>query len=290
MKKEKMIFVPAAFLMTAMLAFPAMAAEKIEEVTIDINAVLTASDNLEVEAEVSDDGCYVDEVSVTNEPSGDWDDDTKPKVKITIGADSDYTFSTGLSKADVYLGNDENRVTSVTRSSSKLYVYVTLQEISELDAEYDEEDYELDAYDLTWDDSYGGVAYWEGTDYAKKYQVRLYRDGDMVGSTYTTTNNYYNFCGSFTKEGSYTFRVKAVRGSDESSWRESEPKDVDRNGASAIYANRTAASTTMEMGLQAPETERVPALPTRRTAHGFATVLAGGGAIRIRHTRWRTGS
>ena len=242
MKKEKMIFVPAAFLMTAMLAFPAMAAEKIEEVTIDINAVLTASDNLEVEAEVSDDGCYVDEVSVTNEPSGDWDDDTKPKVKITIGADSDYTFSTGLSKADVYLGNDENRVTSVTRSSSKLYVYVTLQEISELDAEYDEEDYELDAYDLTWDDSYGGVAYWEGTDYAKKYQVRLYRDGDMVGSTYTTTNNYYNFCGSFTKEGSYTFRVKAVRGSDESSWRESEPKDVDRNGASAIYANRTAAS------------------------------------------------
>ena len=119
MKKKKMIFVPAVFLMTAMLAFPAMAAEKIEEVTIDINAVLTASDNLEVEAEVSDDGCYVDEVSVTNEPSGDWDDDTKPKVKITIGADSDYTFSTGLSKSDVYLGNDENRVTSVTRSSSK---------------------------------------------------------------------------------------------------------------------------------------------------------------------------
>ena len=149
MKKEKMIFVPAAFLMTAMLAFPAMASEKIEEVTIDINAVLTASDNLEVEAEVSDDGCYVDEVSVTNEPSGDWDDDTKPKVKITIGADSDYTFSTGLSKSDVYLGNDENRVTSVTRSSSKLYVYVTLQEISEIDTEYDDEDYELDAYDLT---------------------------------------------------------------------------------------------------------------------------------------------
>ena len=39
-------------------------------------------------------------------------------------------------------------------------------------------------------------------EYAKKYQVRLYRDGDSVGSAYTTTNNYYNFCGSFTKEGS----------------------------------------------------------------------------------------
>ena len=242
MKKERMIFVPAAFLMTAMLAFPAMASEKIEEVTIDINAVLTDSDNLEVEADVSDDGCYVDEISITNEPSGDWNDDTKPKVKITIGAESDYAFSSGLSKSDVYLGNDEQKVTSVTRSTSKLYVYVTLQQISDIDSEYDDEDYDLDVYDLSWDDSYGGVAYWEGTEYAKKYQVRLYRDGDSVGSAYTTTNNYYNFCGSFTKEGSYTFKVKAIRGSDESSWKESEPKDVDRDGAAAIYANRNTAS------------------------------------------------
>ena len=166
MKKERMIFVPAAFLMTAMLAFPAMASEKIEEVTIDINAVLTDSDNLEVEADVSDDGCYVDEISITNEPSGDWNDDTKPKVKITIGAESDYAFSSGLGKSDVYLGNDEQKVTSVTRSTSKLYVYVTLQQISDIDSEYDDEDYDLDVYDLSWDDSYGGVAYWEGTEYA----------------------------------------------------------------------------------------------------------------------------
>ena len=93
MKKEKMILVPAAFLMTAMLAFPVMASERIEEVTIDISAVLTDSDNLEVEAEVSDDGCYVDEVTVTNTPSGDWNDSTKPKVKVTLGAESGYTFS-----------------------------------------------------------------------------------------------------------------------------------------------------------------------------------------------------
>ena len=117
MKKEKMILVPAAFLMTAMLAFPVMASEKIEEVTIDISAVLTDSDNLEVEAEVSDDGCYVDEVTVTNTPSGDWNDSTKPKVKVTLGAESGYTFSTGLGRSDVYLGNDDQTVTSVSRRS-----------------------------------------------------------------------------------------------------------------------------------------------------------------------------
>ena len=151
MKKEKIVAIPAALLMTALLAFPAMASEKIEEVTIDINAVLTDSDNLEVEADVSDDGCYVDEISITNEPNGDWNDDTKPKVKITIGAESDYAFSSGLSKLDVYLGNDEQKVTSVTRSTSKLYVYVTLQQISDIDSEYDDEDYDLDVYDLVTD-------------------------------------------------------------------------------------------------------------------------------------------
>ena len=206
MKKEKMILVPAAFLMTAMLAFPVMASEKIEEVTIDISAVLTDSDNLEVEAEVSDDGCYVDEVTVTNTPSGDWNDSTKPKVKVTLGAESGYTFSTGLGRSDVYLGNDDQTVTSVSRSTSKLSVYVTLPKIEDIDTDYDSDD-DMEVYDLFWDDSYGGVACWEGSDSAKKYQVRLYRDGDSVGSAYTTTNNYYNFCGSFTKEGSYTFKT-----------------------------------------------------------------------------------
>lgn len=46
-------------------------------------------------------------------------------------------------------------MTSVTRSTSKLYVYVTLQQISDIDSEYDDEDYDLDVYDLSWDDSYG---------------------------------------------------------------------------------------------------------------------------------------
>ena len=241
MKKEKMILVPAAFLMTAMLAFPVMASEKIEEVTIDISAVLTDSDNLEVEAEVSDDGCYVDEVTVTNTPSGDWNDSTKPKVKVTLGAESGYTFSTGLGRSDVYLGNDDQTVTSVSRSTSKLSVYVTLPKIEDIDTDYDSDD-DLEIYDLFWDDSYGGVACWEGSDSAKKYQVRLYRDGSAVGSTYTTTNDYYNFCGSFTKSGSYTFKVKAIRGNNETSWQESDSKDVNSSEASAIYANRTAAA------------------------------------------------
>lgn len=275
MKKERMILVPAAFLMTAMLAFPAMASEKIEEVTIDISAILTDSDNLEVEAEASDDGCYVDEVTVTNTPSGDWSDSTKPKVKVTLGAESGYTFSTGLSKSDVYLGNDDQKVTSVTRSSSKLSVYVTLPKIEDIDTDYDSDDDELDVYELSWDDNYGGVAYWEGSESAKKYQVRLYRDGSAVGSTYTTTHNYYNFCGSFTKSGSYTFKVKAVRGSNESSWQESDSKDVNSSEASAIYANRAAADNYYGSGSSSSGGQT-----------GSGSNTAGGAWLRDGHGWW----
>lgn len=275
--------------MTAMLAFPVMASEKIEEVTIDISAVLTDSDNLEVEAEVSDDGCYIDEVTVTNTPSGDWNDSTKPKVKVTLGAESGYTFSTGLGRSDVYLGNDDQTVTSVSRSTSKLSVYVTLPKIEDIDTDYDSDD-DMEVYDLFWDDSYGGVACWEGSDSAKKYQVRLYRDGSAVGSTYTTTNDYYNFCGSFTKSGSYTFKVKAIRGNNETSWQESDSKDTTtaRHPQSTRTAQRqrsiTAAVPRNTTIRQAP----VPLTP--QAAHGSAITTAGGGATRIRLTRLRTGS
>ncbi len=233
---------------------------------------------------MSDDGCYVDEVTVTNTPSGDWNDSTKPKVKVTLGAESGYTFSTGLGRSDVYLGNDDQTVTSVSRSTSKLSVYVTLPKIEDIDTDYDSDD-DMEVYDLFWDDSYGGVACWEGSDSAKKYQVRLYRDGSAVGSTYTTTNDYYNFCGSFTKSGSYTFKVKAIRGNNETSWQESDSKDVNSSEASAIYANRTAAAKYYGSGSSDQTIRQAPAPLAPQTAHGSATATAGGGATRIRLTR-----
>ncbi len=140
MKKERMILVPAAILMTAMLAFPAMASEKIEEVTIDINAVLTDSDNLEVEADVSDDGCYVDEVTVTNTAERRLERQHEAEGKsYDRRGERIYVSPPDSVRSDVYLGNDDQTVTSVTRSTSKLYVYVTLPKIEDIDTDYDDE-------------------------------------------------------------------------------------------------------------------------------------------------------
>ena len=220
--------------MTAMLAFPAMASEKIEEVTIDINAVLTDSDNLEVEAEVSDDGCYVDEVSshkCSRAETGMMS--TKPKVKSYYWrGERTIRSRPDSSKSDVYLGNDEQTVTSVTRSTSKLYVYVTLQQISDIDTEYDDEDYDLDVYDLSWDDSYGGVAYWEGTEYAKKYQVRLYRDGRQQWVPHTRRQTTIIISADHSQKKA-VIHLKSRQSAEvmRAAGKSLTPKDVDRGGA-----------------------------------------------------------
>ena len=172
-------------------------------------------------------------------------------------------------------------MTSVSRSTSKLSVYVTLPKIEDIDTDYDSDD-DLEVYDLFWDDSYGGVACWEGSDSAKKYQVRLYRDGSAVGSTYTTTNDYYNFCGSFTKSGSYTFKVKAIRGNNETSWQESDSKDVNSSEASAIYANRTAAAKYYGSGSSGSNNQTSSSSSSTADGAWLRDGTAGGGATRIR--------
>ena len=67
-----------------------------------------------------------DDIEITNEPKNGWDDGDKPKLKVTVEAEDDYYFSSGLSKNDVDLRGADGKVTSVTRKSSTLIVYCLL--------------------------------------------------------------------------------------------------------------------------------------------------------------------
>ena len=60
-------------------------------------------------------------------------------------AEDDYYFSSGLSKSDVDLRGADGKVTSVTRKSSTLIVYITLDSLDGSDSGYD-----LDVYGLEW--------------------------------------------------------------------------------------------------------------------------------------------
>ena len=238
-KIKKFLVMASALTMAAACEFPAFAVERLEDLSLEVTASMSYDYGLSVEAEVYDDGCYVDEVVITNEED-EWEEGDKPKLKITVGADEDYAFASGLGKSDVILYEETGPVTSVTRSGSrKLYIYVTLPEIEEIEEDVsDYEDYDLDVYNLVWDEGEGGAAYWDGNDYAKKYEVRLFRDGEELVKK-TTEEVHYNFSSYFKRGGSYHFEVRGIRGDDEGSWRESDSRSFSDAQAAEIYSNRT---------------------------------------------------
>lgn len=238
-----------AMTMAAALAFPACAAEydTIEEVTLEIESNIyagTTGSNVEVTSDT--DGCYVDSVTVTNEPDSDeeWEEDDKPKLSIVLYVDDEdeYRFVSGIEEEDVTIDGADGEVTSVTRGSSgrKLTVKVTLDEIDyEDDEDYDED---LEIYDLWWEES-TGEANWEENDDAKRYEVRLYRDGSSVTSVLKTTDNDYDFSEYFTKKGDYTFKVRAVRSSSVyGDWYESDELSVDADEAEDIRTSGGSGS------------------------------------------------
>ena len=85
----------------------------------------------------------------------------------------------------------DGEVTSVTRNSStKLTIKVTLPAVEYSDDYYDDDD-DLEIWDLEWDDD--GTAYWEENDYAKRYEVKLYRDGALVKDATKVSDEDYDF-------------------------------------------------------------------------------------------------
>lgn len=182
----------------------------------------------------------IDDVVITNEPSDEWDDGDKPKLKITLYADDDYYFASGFSKSSVSLSGSDGTVTSVSRSSSDtLIVYVTLDALDD-----DDSDHDLDVSGLEWDES-DGTASWEESDDAKKYEVRLYRGSSAVTSVLTTTSTSYDFSSYITKNGYYTFKVRGVYNtSNKGSWEESDSWYVSSSEAQEISSSGSSNGNT----------------------------------------------
>ncbi len=63
--------------------------------------------------------------------------------------------------------------------------------------------------DLYWDENNGTVACWEEVEDADQYEVSLYCNESRVTSV-TLKKDRYNFEKKMTKEGEYTFRVRAI--------------------------------------------------------------------------------
>ena len=214
---------------------------KINSVPLSIESEIEAGDtDSDVTVSTSSSKFDIDDVVITNEPSDEWDDGDKPKLKITLYADDDYYFASGFSKSSVSLSGSDGTVTSVSRSSSDtLIVYVTLDALDD-----DDSDHDLDVSGLEWDES-DGTASWEESDDAKKYEVRLYRGSSAVTSVLTTTSTSYDFSSYITKNGYYTFKVRGVYNtSTKGSWEESDSWYVSSSEAQEISSSGSSNGNT----------------------------------------------
>ena len=73
--------------------------------------------------------------------------------------------------------------------------------------------------DVYWDDDNETVAMWEEVEEAYQYEVYLYLDDSKVTSI-KTKKTKYNFEKKLTKEGEYTFRVRALAKSKDKDYRD----------------------------------------------------------------------
>ena len=213
---------------------------EIDSVTLYVESDLDVDDNYgDVDVTTDSDEYSVDDVDITNEPKNGWDDGDKPKLKVTLEAEEDYYFSSSISKSDVDLSGADGTVTSLTKRSSSLIVYITLDSLDGSSSGND-----LDVYGLEWDES-DGVASWDDSGDARKYEVRLYRNDNSVTSVLTTSDTSYDFSGYITRSGDYMFKVRAVySSSDKGSWEESDSWYVSSDEADDISAGRKTYSSS----------------------------------------------
>lgn len=218
--------------MAASLAFVCFAKEDREPVgTIGLtfsSDIRAGEPGGSVNATLDSGNCSIDSVDVVNEEDI-WVGGDKPKVEVWLSADNGYYFSKS-GKGAFKLNESGAKVKYVTskpgNDKEEMVLTVTLEKL-------DEDDEDLDVGGLAWDED-NAIAHWNHLDVAKFYKVRLCRSGnssdsdhDGIGSTYTVTENSFDFSGKFPKTGAYYFKVRAIDSRNHAGdWQESSYIDI----------------------------------------------------------------
>ena len=142
---------------------------------------------------------------------------TEPVICLEFESEDDYDFD-GFTKSDVKVSGMHTELKKVKKEDddTTLIVYIEMREISGDMEEPDEAEWS------------GHKATWSRVDDADQYEVKLYRNDNLV-TTVTTSNDYYEFYSYMTKTGDYSFKVRAIHSKDneKSEWVESDELDLD---------------------------------------------------------------
>lgn len=162
----------------------------------------------------------------------EWVEDDVPEITIYLRANEGYYFA--LTKASAVKLTGATYVKASKQDSSEtLALRVKLPSMAEMVGQETQ-------VVLTQ----GGYASWDEVRGAGSYELRLYRDGTGIGSSYQSTEQlFYDYTSQMKKPGSYQVKVRAVNKQNmenKGKWMESEVLTITKEMAEAIR-NGTAA-------------------------------------------------
>lgn len=159
----------------------------------------------------------------------EYDEDNKVLL-VTLYAENDNTWKSTLSTSAITVSPSSYTVKKVKRDDSDI-ITVTIDIAS---SQYSKEVKNLSLSKST------GRASWTGN--AKSYDVRLYKNGEIIKTGVNTKNKYYDFRSYFKSSGTYYFSVRANNGTGETgSYEKSAKIEVTESQAQNI---RNSSTTT----------------------------------------------
>jgi hypothetical protein len=217
------------------LAWASETRKKITTVTLTLDADVSVGESGgTISITVPDSAHYSVESYEFDDDDTEWVAGDKPKVLITLDADDDYYFSSPSVKLK---GDDATFVKKEYEDSDKEVMTVTIR----LDAL--EGNYELE--EVEWLNDSSPVATWDDEENVDQYQVRLYRNGNSVDTSVTTTSAYYDFASKITRTGDYTFKVRSYKSSSKhGEWYESDSLYVDDDMLTRIKSGNYSTTST----------------------------------------------
>lgn len=240
--KRMCMALATAAMMTAMTFSSIAATAEIPKVSLTVTSDIYADyGEGYVEVDTNTEGCYIDydEVTFTNEPAnGEWDEGDTPKIKVIVRAEDGYRFASGIKAENVTL-NGPGKVTSISNSTKKVTVKITLPEVEYSD-DYDTTGLEVSG--LKWDKA-DGEGYWSRNYDAYRYEVKLYRDDEVIMDAQKTQNRRYDFTKYFTKKGTYLFKVRVIdEDGNRGHWKSSSEWYVSADTAKKLRGESTGTS------------------------------------------------
>ena len=243
--KKRLIAAAMAGVLAMMSAFPGYAAsrKKITSVSVSIKADIEPETDFGqeiIEIESSSNRYSVDGYEILNEGFY-WTEDMTPEIRITLTADDDYYF-TALTKDKVTLkGGAEFKKSTRQQSSSVLLLDVTLSSL---------QNSLKDMEGITLSDN--GIATWPAISTAGSYEVRVYREGKIVGTALTTDTNSANCRIRMMKPNeNYMVKVRAVNKYDNTvkgEWTESNPVYISGDKVAEFKADPNASNVNTASG------------------------------------------